>query len=382
MHILGALVAGNLTPDAIPTDQWPAITALALQHGLAPMLRWTLKQAGVDIESNPTWQLLAHARCKTAIDWALKERAQLEVDAALQSAGIPAIWLKGSVLARTVYPEPSLRPMGDLDVLVPYEQREAALQIVRDRGYDFYNLPRLIPRSSGDELELRYTHHYHLRGGQMNSIVLELHFNLLGHYEPLPMDRLQWFWGQRRVVKHDNQSSFYTFSPEAHLLYLAAHAVLQHGEAQLYLLRYFDIFQVVSQLPLAWDVLLDQAVALKWTFALERALLNAKEYFSAPVPEEVLEALSKRRPKDEAPPLVIQLQGPDGHWKQMQQRLGRMSMQDRLRMLGRKMFPPQKYMRWRYNIRDGVPTWPYYPYRWFYWGFDLVKTIWIRHVQR
>lgn len=374
LHTLGALVAGNLPPDAVPADQWPTITRLALQHGLAPMLHWTLKRAGCDLDANSAWQPLVQARYQTAIDWALKERAQLEIDAALRAAGIPAIWLKGSVLARTVYPEPSLRPMTDLDVLVPYEQRDIALEVVRSKGYDFYIQPGPLPRDSGDPLTRRYTHHYALHGGVTGNLRLELHHGLLGRYDPLPADKLNWFWGQQHVMHLEHGNTLCPLAPEAHLLYLAAHAVLQHGEAQLYLLRYFDVHQMVTQLPLTWGEVVEYAVALEWTFAVERALQYASDYFATPVPNEVLDELRRRRAAGEAEPLVARLQGPDQHWNVLQRQLARMSIPDRLRLLSQKMCPPRSYMRWRYHIPEAIPTWPYYLYRWFYWGIDLART--------
>lgn len=382
LHTLGALVAGNLAPDAVSADRWPAITALALQHGLAPMLHWTLKQAGSDLDANPAWQPLIRARYQTAIDWALKERAQLEIDAALRAAGIPAIWLKGSVLARTVYPEPSLRPMGDLDVLVPYEQREAALKVVQAAGYDFYIRPGPLPRDSGDLLTLRYMHHYALHGGITGNLRLELHHGLLGQYDPLPPEKLAWFWSQRQAVPPEHGKMLCTLKPEAHLLYLTAHAVLQHGEAQLYLLRYFDLHQMMTQLPLAWDEILEHAVALEWTYALERALRHTVDSFATSLPTSVLDELVKRRPSYEEKPLALRLQGPDRHWKILHRQFVRMSTLDWLRFLRQKMCPPKSYMRWRYHIPKGIPAWPYYLYRWLYWGADLVKTAWKHTVRR
>ena len=65
------------------------------------------------------------------------EYAQAQVQTALAEANIPAMWIKGSALAHTIYPKPSLRPMCDLDVLVPYDRREAAFEEVTQLGYHF-----------------------------------------------------------------------------------------------------------------------------------------------------------------------------------------------------------------------------------------------------
>lgn len=379
LHALGALVAGNLTPDAIPADQWPAITALALQHGLAPMLHWTLKHAGADIEGNPVWQPLVRARYQTGIDWALKERAQLEIDAALRSAGIPAIWLKGSVLARTVYPEPSLRPMTDLDVLVPYQQRETALEIVREVGYDFYIKDEGIRELNSILLSSSpIAHHYCLRGGIGNAVKVELHFRAVGPEEVLPLETLQWFMAHQQSIALTNGVSLQTLSPEAHLVYLAAHAVLQHGEEHPRLLRYFDLHRSITQSPPDWSTVLDLAVAMEWTLILERALLHTAEYFATPVPREVFEALVNRRPAQENTRLVTHRQGFVYHWKRVRKKFVYLPLSEQLRLAFRIVFPTRAFMRRRFAIPAGKLVWPYYVVRWHNRGRIWARAIWAR----
>ena len=377
LHALGALVAGNLTPDAIPADQWPAITALALQHGLAPMLHWTLKHAGADIEGNPVWQPLMRTRYQTGIDWALKERAQLEIDAALRSAGIPAIWLKGSVLARTVYPEPSLRPMSDLDVLVPYEQREAALEILRELGFDYYMLQGgKRPVSTGDPLLQKSTpHHYALQGGVADSVHLELHFRLLGEDDVLRLSQLQRIIASQQQINLADGTPLCALTSEAHLIYLVAHAILQHGEGNPYLLRYFDLHRLITRIPPAWDAVLDLAVALEWTYVLERALLNAVEYFATPVPSEVFEALISRRPAHENPAQVARFRGKWHEWELFRRKLARVSQREKLYMIFRELCPTPSYMRHFYRIKSTHPVWPYYVYRWLNRGYKVVRLV-------
>ncbi|MCC6800817.1 MAG: nucleotidyltransferase family protein [Anaerolineae bacterium] len=379
LHALGALVAGNLAPDAVPADQWPAITALALQHGLAPMLHWTLKQAGCDLDANPAWQPLIRARYQTAIDWALKERAQLEIDAALRAAGIPAIWLKGSVLARTVYPEPSLRPMSDLDVLVPYEQREAALKVVQAAGYDFYIRDEGIRAVDSRLLSFSPTaHHYCLRGGVGDAVKIELHFRVIGSEEVLSLGKLQWFTQHQQSIILADGTSLCTLSPEAHLVYLAAHAVLQHGEEHLRLLRYFDLHRCIIQLPPDWNAALDLAVAMEWTLALERALRHAVEYFATPVPAEVFEALISRRPAQENTRRVTHRHGLVYHSRRFYKKFAYLPLPERLRFFFRIFFPTSTFMRRRFAIPPGKSVWPYYFVRWYNRGRIWASAVWAR----
>ncbi|MER3458636.1 MAG: hypothetical protein C4309_08450, partial [Chloroflexota bacterium] len=54
---------------------------------------------------------------------------------ALEAASIPAIVLKGPALALTIYPDPALRVIGDLDLLVRREQVEQAMAALHSLGY-------------------------------------------------------------------------------------------------------------------------------------------------------------------------------------------------------------------------------------------------------
>jgi hypothetical protein len=97
----------RLARDASPGE--PA--AWAIPHGLAPLLL----AAGAD---DPTGALAASRR-RTEMAWqALAVHLQRAL-AAIEAAGVRALVLKGAALALSHYPDPALRPMGDLDVLVP-----------------------------------------------------------------------------------------------------------------------------------------------------------------------------------------------------------------------------------------------------------------------
>lgn len=59
------------------------------------------------------------------------QRAQ----ATLARAGIPSLVLKGAAMIRRYYPDPSLRSMGDYDVLVPSSAGRAALELLQGQGW-------------------------------------------------------------------------------------------------------------------------------------------------------------------------------------------------------------------------------------------------------
>ena len=67
-------------------------------------------------------------------------------------------------MAQTLYPDPALRPMGDLDLLVRRENLERAVPLVREMGY-WENIPERRP----DQL---MGHHYNFIDEK--NMVLEL----------------------------------------------------------------------------------------------------------------------------------------------------------------------------------------------------------------
>lgn len=107
-------------------DEWEAARQAALVHGIAPLLATRLERSGAWPELAP--QLRAYCAEQRALNG---RRVALMLDdlaAILRSAaevGIAVLPLKGAVLATQFYPEPGLRPMADLDLLVHPAQADA-----------------------------------------------------------------------------------------------------------------------------------------------------------------------------------------------------------------------------------------------------------------
>lgn len=76
----------------------------------------------------------------------------------MESCGIPCVILKGSSSAAN-YPNPSLRIMGDIDILVSPEHQAAAVEILQKNGY-------------GEILD--ESHHCHMTISK-NNITVEVH---------------------------------------------------------------------------------------------------------------------------------------------------------------------------------------------------------------
>lgn len=124
----------------LPGDRWDDVLAQAEQHGLSPLLLAHLQVAGIDLDHQIKQQLqarvLQHAHANR-----VRAAVLAKTLAALQSAGIPTLVLKGAALAHLVYPAPSLRAMRDIDLLVP--DAPGAQAVLLEMGFQppTYSLP-------------------------------------------------------------------------------------------------------------------------------------------------------------------------------------------------------------------------------------------------
>ncbi len=121
--------------DALDEPQWQSILRMAGQHRLGPLLHWQLGRAHAHLQC-PEFvkaQLLASYR-QSALRNLMLQRELLLVHGILDAAGIKYVALKGPFLAFHAYPQPALRPMRDLDILVPEDQVLPAFQVLLDGG--------------------------------------------------------------------------------------------------------------------------------------------------------------------------------------------------------------------------------------------------------
>ena len=266
-------------------------------------------------------------------------------------------------------------------MLIPYEQQQAALNVVESLGYHFPSeMNALIDHT--DTLIHQLSHHYHLIGGINNNVVLELHHRLLGgeSTSQLSLEQLAWFRSQSQTLNDDTGITI--LKSEAHLLYLCAHITLQHGEAVSPLRWYFDIHLLITETSIDWNLVVDQAVALGWTFAIEQTLIRTVDFFSTPVPAWIYTQLQDRRPAQENVSRVRRLQGQDPRWEKVLFGLRALSFTQAIRLIFAWAFPAPKYIRHRYNIQREWMVWFYYFYRWYEAGRALVVYVWKRLIER
>lgn len=125
---------GQLARLASQVAEWDQVPAQAEAHGMAPLLYVHLQAAGAPIPLNQKRELqalyLRHRHANQA-----RTRLLGDIVTLYNAAGIRAIILKGAALAHIVYAEPGLRPMSDLDILVPLSQLQRAHSLLAELGF-------------------------------------------------------------------------------------------------------------------------------------------------------------------------------------------------------------------------------------------------------
>ena len=121
-----------LVLSVLTDEEWIALIEMATWHGVAPLLYQRLKApplAGCvpdGVRERLRGLYLNTAACNMRL---YEELRPLLL--ALRAAGIPVIVLKGAYLAEQVYRNIALRPMGDIDLLVPASLAREAWRVIK-----------------------------------------------------------------------------------------------------------------------------------------------------------------------------------------------------------------------------------------------------------
>jgi putative nucleotidyltransferase-like protein len=355
-HRLGAFL-GRAESLKQPND----FADLASNELVAAFFLYRLREEGIQPQDFPELQPLIDEARQFAAQYMLQEHAMLEVNQALSDANIKAIWLKGAALAHTIYPQATLRSKSDLDLIVSIGDFRAALRILKD--LDYYEPEKHLKTTAQDLM----SHHAHLRHSKFNLIILELHHRLLGHTGQglMPAHILE-KWLEQTIEFDVNGQSCHTLKPETHFIYICAHVFLQHGEVSLTLRDLLDLHLLTVAYDLDWDEIVNQSIALGWTYLLEKALEHLQEYLQTAIPQEVLDAIRAGKSSDrEIRDRIILKSSGDIRGESVLQLFRHLTLWERIQTIWQIAVPSEAYMRVRYDVSGKRSVLPYYFYRWF-----------------
>lgn len=217
-------------PPAPPPALWRDLPTLAEGHGLAALALTAARAGttGLDGQALEGLARLEDAAARTVARGRRLAEEQAALDAALDRAELPGVWLKGSWLSgEAVYPDPLLRPRADLDLYLPEARWGRAATVLEGLGY------RPAQRSWKHAVWLSADHQVvDLRGEHpANPRPVELHPHLGEGFRGLRLD----------LDADAPRPPARRLSPGVALTHLAAHATVSMLERRLRLLQLLDL---------------------------------------------------------------------------------------------------------------------------------------------
>jgi hypothetical protein len=223
---------------------------------------------------------------------------------AADTRNIPTIVLKGLWLCEKIYQVPTMRPGGDIDILVRYKDVDACLRLLAEQGIDEF-WPNLLK----DEYFTRHHLHQQRSTADLN-IWFEIHWALDHPYTLLTVDYESAF--RRAKPAQLLGAPILEMAVPDLLLSLAIHLVkhavylpslLDRADlprivlADGMLMYYLDVTEVLKRYEdIDWDLTIKLARDWGAVDILGSVLHVCKLYFDAPVPGKVFDALRLSRP--------------------------------------------------------------------------------------
>jgi hypothetical protein len=209
-------------PPPLDAATWHDLAGQAVRERLGPLLHAALQRSARTYAPAAVRAALAQEHCRAAAAALYQQQELAAILRACAEAQIPSVVLKGAALALTLYPDPALRPCGDLDLLLPSAAVPHVLRMLEADGYiNRYHARRADGRLPRDTCEYHYS-----RGGAQPAIV-EPHWHITS--SPYYVRRLPvtWFWQQTEHVTFGAAPAL-VLAPPAQFLHLVTHYFLHY----------------------------------------------------------------------------------------------------------------------------------------------------------
>lgn len=353
--ILSTAVASTYSVEA--ATQWKKVartveqsldsTALvnqAIRLGLAPMLYRAVRDQSVPRLHSGGMRALQEAYIHTTAQNALAMKTLAVILRALSEADVPVILLKGAALLATVYDDIGLRPMADLDLLVPFQTLEQCLAALERQGYEPTEIFPFQDKTGYCWGQLA------LEKADAHDVVLELHWHLLDnpHYAQ-KMSAGALLPRSRQVAFADQNVRI--LNPEEQILHLCAHSLYHHrGEVAR---TCVDLALIAQTEPIDWDYLLNVAVDRDIVLALQKTLIQAVDNWYAVVPDSIIEQLATLEPRP-VERFFVATQRSE-FLKVLRTLFMLPGWSERSHFAFRQLFPTKHFMVWRYGISPSTP---------------------------
>jgi len=229
---------------ALAPDEWRVVLAEATTQGMAPIVYQVSATSGaLAAAPQEVATALAGAYSRTLVSVRRLELQLAEILQAFFSRAQDILVLKGPPLARRLYPDPALRPIGDIDLLARAGELQRATTALAALGY------RPVPGQGHptDYLALTCWTVVYQRD---DAPLVEVHWRLMPTPGYQHAFRSEDLW-RRSLRLSSGPESACRLNPEDELRYLCVHYAAQHRQTRLVWL--VDLARFISALPDRWD---------------------------------------------------------------------------------------------------------------------------------
>lgn len=340
---LGRLLAGDARWSTEGDCSVDALVEATDDHGIGPLVWQTLSgAAGIGGELRD--RLAARVRAAATRDLFVQREMQRLLDS-LHRAGVPALVIKGSALAYTVYEQPWLRPRTDTDLLIRESDVDRAALAFAECGYrrsDALTSGQLVSHQVAFERTDEHDVHH----------VVDLHWKVVNPQmlaDALPFDVL---WSEAQQAP--------ALGPAAMVPSLAASIALgnihrlAHHQGQDRLIWLVDFLKIAERCRQRdWTRLIELARSSRVAGLCLDGLTQARSRLGAEFPEAVERALSDAAPDE---PSRVYLERTVRKRDVLVQDLATLSSwRSRLRLIREHVFPPAAFIRHKYGTHSRWP---------------------------
>lgn len=226
--VLRHFVTGAPKPDVPDHLDWDRLERIVDSNKLTPIFRHALDAGQIP---PPTLEHWDRTTIRTVLENTRIARAAAKMFSIFAEVGIPAVALRGLTLAHTVYPDAALRPMRDVDILVPSSAGKLIPGLMMSH--------RLKP-----ERILRSQFVYRIDGA-----TFEIHWRLLTPKRYRFATGFEQWLDSRRIVEMP-QGTISCLAPDNEILGLVTHAFIHHELGEL--LSLVDIALMMTHSKVDW----------------------------------------------------------------------------------------------------------------------------------
>ena len=373
-YISRIMASENTLIPSLNEKAWNDLFELADKQGITCYLYYALKQKKsegiipVDWQRKIRMQLMHHSVGN------LKHLDELEeLSLLFEKTGIQVIFLKGSHLAFHVYPSPSLRPMGDIDLIVKEGDIPKMVGALLESGYssDYFTFENLK----------QFDRHLppFIQKGKKS---IELHWTLIQPmFQTAETEKTMNWLIHETEEKQYGKGKALVFKPTALVFQIMLHMGLNDGLRPT-LKNLMDVLVIIQkhQHEINWEVITNKIV--ETNFAHRFALVGwlAKSTVGANIPDQFFRSLNielSQEIKEAALNRIlhfndIDLNGPIAL-------LNQANLIHKLVFVLKYVFMSPSKMKYRHNLKNNWEVFIYYPKRIFdftrSYKTNVIKTL-------